>query len=108
MSNGDMYFVEPYSVQQTLTLSNYAFRDYFQGAIKTNDTYLGNVITIATLSGVRITVIDVPVYSLKDNSTIVGVWDGSFDFNVLNKELQSLNITVIDNNTRAVYLDNNG
>ncbi|MDW0212492.1 MAG: hypothetical protein QOA12_11065, partial [Nitrososphaeraceae archaeon] len=41
MPNGNMYFLEPYSIQQTLTLNNFAFRDYFQGAIKTNDTYLG-------------------------------------------------------------------
>ena len=51
MPNGDMYFLEPYSTQQTLTKNNYAFRDYFQGAIKTNDTYLGNVI-IATAASI--------------------------------------------------------
>ena len=45
MPNGNMYLLEPYSIQQTLTKDNYAFRDYFQGAIKTNDTYLGNVHT---------------------------------------------------------------
>ncbi len=59
--------------------------------------------------------IAVPVYSLKDNSTIVGVWAGSIDFNILDKELQSLNIissSDVDgndnNNTRVVYLDSNG
>jgi hypothetical protein len=52
MPNGDMYFLEPYSIQQTLAVNNYAFRDYFQGAIKTNDTYLGNVHTTAAASGV--------------------------------------------------------
>jgi hypothetical protein len=44
MSNGDAYLFEPYSTQQNLTINNFAFRDYFQGAIKTNDVYLGNVI----------------------------------------------------------------
>ena len=34
MPNGDMYFLEPYSTQQTLTKNNYAFRDYFQGRLK--------------------------------------------------------------------------
>jgi hypothetical protein len=105
MPNGDMYFLEPYSLQQTLAVNNYAFRDYFQGAIKTNDTYLGNVQTGAAASGIRKATIAVPVYSLKDNSTIVGVWAGSIDFNVLNKELQSLNL---GNNTRIVYVDSNG
>jgi C4-dicarboxylate-specific signal transduction histidine kinase len=108
MPNGDMYFLEPYSIQQTLAVNNYAFRDYFQGAIKTNDTYLGNVHTTAAASGVRTAKIAVPVYSLKDNSTIVGVWAGSIDFNVLDKELQSLNLTSLDDNARVVYVDSNG
>jgi Cache domain len=108
MPNGDMYFLEPYSTQQTLTKNNYAFRDYFQGAIKTNNTYLANVIIATAASHPREAVIAVPVYSLRDNSTIAGVWAGSIDFNVLNKELQSLNITSVDNNTRVVYVDSNG
>ena len=108
MPNGDMYFLEPYSIQQTLAVNNYAFRDYFQGAIKTNDTYLGNVHTTAAASGVRTAKIAVLVYSLKDNSTIVGVWAGSIDFGILNKELQSLNLTSLDDNTRVVYVDSNG
>jgi hypothetical protein len=90
MPDGDMYLLEPYSVQLTLTANNYAFRDYFQGAIKTNEIYVGNVIISKAASGDREAVIAVPVYSLKDNSTIVGVWGGSVDFGVLNKELQSL------------------
>jgi hypothetical protein len=116
MPNGDMYFLEPYSTQQTLTKNNYAFRDYFQGAIKTNDTNLGNIIIATAASHPREAVIAVPVYSLRDNSTIAGVWAGSIDFNVLNKELQSLNITSSsddgtgngNNNTRVVYVDSNG
>ena len=67
MPNGDMYFLEPYSTQQTLTKNNYAFRDYFQGAIKTKDTYLGNVIIATAASHPREAVIAIPVYSLKDN-----------------------------------------
>jgi Cache domain len=115
MPNGDMYFLEPYSTQQTLTKNNYAFRDYFRGAIKRNDTYLGNVIIATAASHPREAVIAVPVYSLKDNSTIVGVWAGSIDFNILDKELQSFNITSSsdvggngNNNTRIVYLDSKG
>lgn len=108
MPNGNMYFLEPYSIQQTLAVNNFAFRDYFQGAIKTNDTYLGNVHTTAAASGARTAKIAVPTYSLMDNSTIAGVWAGSIDFNVLNKELQSLNLTSLDYSTRVVYVDGNG
>ncbi|CAN5568125.1 hypothetical protein BH18THE1_BH18THE1_21190 [soil metagenome] len=108
MPNGNMYFLEPYSIQQTLAVNNFAFRDYFQGAVRTNDTYLGNVHTTAAASGARTAKIAVPTYSLKDNSTIAGVWAGSIDFNVLNKELQSLNLTSLGDSTRVVYVDGNG
>jgi Cache domain len=107
LPNGDMYFLEPYSIQQTLTLNNFAFRDYFQGAIKTNDTYLGNVHNTAAASGASTAKISVPVYSLKDNSTFAGVWASSIDFSVLNKELQSLNLTSLDS-MRVVYVDSKG
>jgi C4-dicarboxylate-specific signal transduction histidine kinase len=108
MPNGNMYFLEPYSIQQTLAVNNFAFRDYFQGAIRTNDTYLGNVHTTAAASGARTAKIALPAYSLKDNSTIAGVWAGSIDFKVLNKELQSLNLTSLDDSTRVVFVDSNG
>lgn len=108
MPNGNMYFLEPYSIQQTLAVNNFAFRDYFQGAISTNDTYLGNVHTTAAASGARTAKIAVPTYFLKDNSTIAGVWAGSIDFNVLNKELQSLNLTSLGDGTRVVYVDGKG
>ena len=108
MPNGNMYFLEPYSIQQTLAVNNFAFRDYFQGAISTNDTYLGNVHTTAAASGARTVKIAVPTYFLKDNSTIAGVWAGSIDFNVLNKELQSLNLTSLGDGTRVVYVDGKG
>jgi len=108
MPNGNMYFLEPYSIQKTLSKNNYAFRDYFQEAIKGNDTYLGNGLNTAAASGIRTAQIAVPVYSLKDNSTIAGVWAGSIDFNVLNKELQSLNLTSLGDSTRVVYVDSKG
>ncbi len=115
MPNGDIYFGEPYSRQQVVTTTNLAFRDYFQGAIKTNDTFLGNVITSASTVQ-REALIAVPVYSLKEDNTsaattntttIAGVWAGVIDFNVLTKELQSLNLTSTEGE-RVVYVGHNG
>ena len=112
LPNGNMYLLEPYPVQKGLTANNYAFRDYFQGAIKTNGSYLGNVIISTAASHDKEAVIAAPVYSLKDNSTIVGVLGGSIDFGILNKELQSFNITTSaennNNNMRAVYVGHLG
>jgi Cache domain len=107
MPNGDIYFDEPYSRQLISTTTNLAFRDYFKGVTRTNDIYLGDP-TPSASSGQMQSVIAIPAYSLKDNSTVVGVWAGGIDFNVLNKELQSLNITSLDDNTRVVYVDSNG
>ena len=101
MPNGDAYLFEPYSTQQNLTTNNFAFRDYFQGAIKTNDVYLGNVIIPKTTSGFRSGGIAIPVYSSStNNSNIAGVWVGGIDFKVFDKELQSLNLP---SGERVVY-----
>ena len=101
MPNGDAYLFEPYSTQQNLTTNNFAFRDYFQGAIKTNDVYLGNVIIPKTTTSFRSGGIAIPVYSSStNNSNIAGVWVGGIDFRVFDKELQSLNLP---SGERVVY-----
>ena len=104
MPNGNVYLEEPYSRQQNLTTTNLAYREHIQGAIKTHNTYLGNVVTSAS-SGRRQAVIAVPIYSGKDNSTLIGIWAGGIDFHVINIELQSLNLPAGE---RAVYVGHNG
>jgi hypothetical protein len=105
MPNGDIYFDEPYSRQQISTTTNLAFRDYLQGVTRTHDIYLGDPSTSAS-SGQLQSVIALPVYSLKDNTTLVGIWSGGIDFGVLSKELQSLNLTA--DGKRVVYVGHNG
>jgi hypothetical protein len=86
------------------TLTNLGFRDYFQGATRANDTFLGNVNASAS-TGQRQALIAVPVYSLEDDSTLAGVWAGGLDFDVFNSELQSLNLPA---GKRVVYVDQSG
>lgn len=110
LPNGDMYLEEPYSSQQNLTRNNFAFRDYYKGAISTGETYLGNVI-ISASSGLAQIYIAVPVYlagnnSNSDNATsLSGVWAGGLNLRVFSKSLQSLNLT---NQERIVYVDQHG
>ncbi|HET7284624.1 MAG TPA: cache domain-containing protein [Nitrososphaeraceae archaeon] len=105
MQNGDMYFSEPYSIQQSSVLNNYASRDYFQGTVKTNDTYLGNIIvTTSAAYGNREAVIAVPVYS-SSKPTITGIWAGGIDFKMLDKEIQSLKLP---SGERVVYTGDKG
>jgi C4-dicarboxylate-specific signal transduction histidine kinase len=106
--NGDMYSEESYSEKQASSAYNFAFHDYFRGAFKINDTYLGKVVPTIGASGIRGAVIAVPVYSLKDNSTIVGVLGGGINLDILNKELQSFNLTSLDDNTCIIYVKSNG
>jgi Cache domain len=103
MPNGDTYFLEPNSLQSNQTKNNLAYRDYFKGAIATNETYLGDIIT-STASGLKRAVIAVPVYSQADEGDLTGIWVGSIDLGILNKELQSLNLT---EGQRIVYVDSN-
>ncbi len=105
MPNGDTYFMEPYSLQSNQTKNNLAFRDYFKGAIASNDTYLGDIIT-STSSGLKRAIIAVPVFldSVDNSGVLTGVLVGSIDLSLLNNEIWSLNIS---QGQRIVYIDSN-
>ena len=110
MPNGDMYMEEPYSRQQNLTGNNFAFRDYYKGAVSTGDTYLGNIV-ISASSGLPQSNIAVPLYHSASNNngnksnSLLGVWSGGLNLTVFSETLQSLNLT---NGERIVYVDQNG
>ncbi|HKG30417.1 MAG TPA: cache domain-containing protein, partial [Nitrososphaeraceae archaeon] len=103
---GDTYMEEPYSRQQNLTGNNFAFRDYYKGAISRGDTYLGNIV-ISAASGLPQFYIAVPLYSSAsvDNETLLGIWSVGLNLPVFSETLQSLNLT---NGERVVYVDQNG
>lgn len=107
MPNGDIYLDEPYSRQIMSTETNLGFRDYFKGVTDTNEIYIGDP-SPSVSSGQLQSIIAVPVFSLKDNSTMVGIWAGGLDFETLNEELQSINLTSSDGYTRVVYVGQNG
>jgi hypothetical protein len=106
MPNGDMYLEEPYSRQENLTRSNFAFRDYYKGALNTGNTYLGDIL-ISASSGRPQANIAVPIYSENNNGTLVGIWAGGLNITRLSNSLQSLNLTS-NNNERIVYVDHQG
>jgi Cache domain len=113
LPNGDMYFEEPYSAQENLTRNNFAFRDYYKGAVSTGDTYLGNVI-ISASSGLPQVNMAIPLYSANGSSSsskanntenLIGLFAGDQDISVFNKSLRSLPLS---ENEIAIYVDNNG
>ena len=103
MPNGDIYIEEPYSLQENLSKTNFAFRDYYKGVITNNDTFLGNVIVGAS-SGKNQAVMAVPIYS-GANGSLTGIWAGGLNMSEFNESLQLLNLT---NNERIAYVDNLG
>jgi hypothetical protein len=107
MPNGDMYLEEPYSLQENLTRNNFAFRDYYKGAVETGNTYLGNVI-ISAATGSPQAYIATPMYSenSNDGTHLVGLWTGGLNLTNLSKSLQSLNLT--SNGEHIVYADGQG
>ena len=107
MPNGDIYLDEPYSRQIMSTVTNLGFRDYFKGVTDTNEIYIGDPAQSVS-SGQLQSIIAVPVFSLEDNSTMVGIWAGGLDFETLNEDIQSINLTSSDEYTRVVYVGHNG
>lgn len=103
LPNGDMYMQEPYWRQLNLTENNFAFRDYYKGAIETKDAFLGNMI-VSKATGKRVAVIAVPIHP-DQNGSLIGVWMGALDFSVFDRLLQSLHPFKTE---RLVYVDSQG
>lgn len=108
MPNGDMYFTEPYHIQANYTRNNFAIRDYFKGAVSTNTTYLGEAYISAGTGNKGVT-IALPIWSsqqLNDgNASLIGIWEGDLNLQLLDDFLQRLNLT---NNERIVIVDRSG
>jgi hypothetical protein len=70
LHDGEMYVEEPFSRQMNLTRTNFAFRDYFQGAVNSSSTYLGEAY-ISASSGASTSAIAVPVFSDRQLAGVV-------------------------------------
>jgi Cache domain len=103
MPNGTVYLLEPYARQQNLSNSDLSHRDYYKGMIKTNNTFLGNVITSLS-SGRNQAQLIVPIFD-NANDSIIGAVSSGLNFENYNKILQSINL---GNQQRIVLVDSNG
>jgi hypothetical protein len=105
LANGDMYAEEPYLRQQNLTRTNFASRDYFQGAVASGDAYIGEVY-ISAASKASAAALVIPVYSDdNDNKTLVGVWMAVMNLQKLNDRASEMRGS--DYGGRIVYIDQN-
>ena len=105
LPNGDIYFVEPYNLQKTLSKSNFSFRDYYKAVTATHDTYVGSIIVSAATNH-PVTTIAVPIFS--ENGSMVGMLSSGVDLQTIQKRLKELHsyanerILVVDNNKALV------
>src|SRR5215203_1670661 len=102
LSNGDVYFDEPFEDQLNRTVTNLSFRDYYQAVDQTKKTYLSDAI-ISKTTGRNLAVIATPLINKENEMT--GILLGTINFNNYDKFLQSFNL---QNNTRLVLIDKTG
>jgi hypothetical protein len=102
LHNGDIYFDEPFEDQLNRTVTNLAFRDYYQVVNQTKKTYLSDAI-ISKTTGRNLAVIATPVINNENNMT--GILLGTINFNNYDEFLKSHSL---QNNSRLVLIDKNG
>lgn len=105
LPNGDIYFVEPYDLQKTLSVSNVSFRNYYKAVTATHDIYVDSIL-VSAASQHPVAAIAVPIFS--KNSSMVGMLASGVDLLTVQDRLRELNsytderILVVDNNRALV------
>jgi Cache domain len=112
LPNGDRYFGEPYSPYQTnSSVTNFASRDHFVGALKTKQPYLSNVFKAVT-TGEPLAILASPIYAdVKNRQSLIGVQVLGLKFSYFNEMIKSIIPRITesgDNIKRMVIVDNNG
>ncbi|HEY8110127.1 MAG TPA: cache domain-containing protein, partial [Candidatus Nitrosotenuis sp.] len=106
MPNGDIYFLEPFSSQLKLAQLNFAFRDWYRGAINTGSTYVSEVYVSANEKH-NVIAIAVPLYD-DVGQTLNGIFVGALNLGALQKSLSTMNLgqneyfLIVDHNNNIV------
>ena len=108
LPNGDRYFGEPYSPYQTnSSVTNFAYRDHFIGALETRQPYLSNVFKAVT-TGEPLAIVANPIYAESNNPrSLIGVQVLGLNFSYFNDMIKSTMPTE-DGDKRMAIVDNNG
>jgi hypothetical protein len=108
LPNGDRYFGEPYSpYQSNSSVTNFAYRDHFIGALETKQPYLSNVFKAVT-TGEPLAIFANPIYAEANNPrSLIGVQVLGLNFSYFNNMIKST-MPTDDGDKRMVIVDNNG
>jgi hypothetical protein len=106
---GDRYFGEPYSPYQTnSSVTNFAYRDHFIGALKTKQPYLSHVFKAVT-TGEPLAILASPIHAdVKNHRSLIGVQVLGLNFSHFNEMIKSIMPTTEKGDKRMVIVDNNG
>jgi hypothetical protein len=111
LPNGDRYFGEPYSPYQTnSSVTNFAYKDHFVGALKNKQPYLSNVFKAVT-TGEPLAILASPIYAdVKNRQSLIGVQVLGLNFSYFRDMMKSMMppTTEASNIKRIVLADNNG
>lgn len=102
LPNGDIYLAEPFSSQLNLPKQNYAFRDWYRGAMMNNGIYISepyethytNEITIA---------LSAPIHD--PDGKIIGIFHTTLQLDFL-REL--VDVQLLESQTELYFVDENG
>ncbi|QLH09380.1 sensor histidine kinase [Candidatus Nitrosotenuis sp. DW1] len=106
MPNGDIYFLEPFQSQIKLSQLNFAFRDWYEGAVSTESTYVSEVYVSANEKH-NVIAIAVPIYN-NSNHALNGIFVGALNLSTLQKSLAQINLgqneylLIVDHNNNIV------
>lgn len=94
--------LEPYKYQTGLPRMDFAFRDWFKGAISTMNTYFSEVYMSASINK-PVVAISAPITD--ESNQLTGVWLGTLTLDTLSEKVKTLNF----GQTGKIYLvDRNG
>ncbi len=106
MPDGDIYFLEPFYSQLKLSQLNFAFRDWYRGAISTGSTYVSEVYVSANEKH-NVIGIAVPIYNNVDQ-TLNGIFVGTINLGAVQRSLSQMNLgqneyfLIVDHNNNLV------
>lgn len=101
LSDGRMYFLEPFESQKNLTLDNFSGRQWFEIIMETKKPFISDVF-ISAATGDPNFVVSTPI--LDDNGNVVAIFGGSYYLNVSDEFVYGFSSKI----DKIIISDNNG
>ncbi|MGA0296922.1 MAG: ATP-binding protein [Nitrosopumilaceae archaeon] len=98
--DGQMYLLEPFSDQLSLSKFNFSDREWFQGVLNSDETFVSEVF-VSSATNHPIIVISTQMYS--EDGDLIGMWGGGMDLEFLTAYLDNFR----DTNTSIILVDSN-